>query len=245
MDNTGGPPITGFTPEKPVLSKRKAAAKNTPSGVDRLNQNPKVDANTNAGNIQSMHSNREVLMSMGDPPVPPVLERSPFFHNNEFHSIGDMSTGELVHGLPWGSPDYINLEAAEGMTSFSADGAPSLHCHELDDILNEFSGVDVLNHEGGLQANDDFYWIPSEMKLPSFLPGYKLSMQYSSRMPLGERVGLNLNLNTAEDHMMFGPNGILRTSMSMWNREKGRYGQERCCQVQSRKILHWERLEQF
>ena len=252
-NNSDRPLIAGLSPEKHLLTKRKAVAENTPSGVDRLNQNPKVDVNINAGNIQSMHLNGISLTTMGDPPVPPVLERYNDFHsmcapcyppavvtrshttpskNNIASGEGNMSTYEL-YGEPWGSLDYDdgNVDTVD-RTSFGT--------YELD-VLNAFSGLDEITHEGNVQPNDDFHWISSEMKSDSFLPGYKLSKQYSSLMPLGEVVGSHLNLNTAEDHMMFGPSGILRSSMSMWNREKGRYGRGE----QKNKHVLWERLEQF
>ena len=269
MDNNNDdPPVARLSPEKHLLTKRKAAAKSTPSGVDRLNQNPKTDTNKNAGNIQCIHSNDGILMTMRNPPVPPVLERTSFFCNkdNNSHSI---CPREGYSSIP------MMGEELYGPSGWSLDSGDFDDSHEdLDSILNAFYGVDDdVKHErgvqvtassgiydlqcaGGVQVNDhdlhwipgeivqandhNLHWIPSEMKSVGFVPGYKLSEQYSSIMPLGEIVGSNLPLNTAEDYMMFGPSGILRSSMSMWNREKGRYGRG-----EGIRNVRWERLEQY
>ena len=127
-----------------------------------------------------------------------------------------------------GSPDDVDpLQFLEGVASGQGLGVPphpasSLHAQILQDFL---AGVQT-NFNSNSQSTtpvsplptDCYSWVPTTMREPNFLEGYKFSKRYSTRCPRGEAVGNYSILNPSEDEQVHGLGGVLTNALGTWSR---------------------------
>jgi hypothetical protein len=274
------------SPPKRMLIKRKAIAKDTPSGVERYAQSQKVDININAGNTKSIILDTPSTIMR----EPPVLERTlkaisvtddnperivkPFhqfcIQDDTNHDDAPVTVSDVFHDAILNDNQIGQNELDDELDMLQQFA--SYFILPEDDILGTIMNdgiqgtmVDQTQSESLLSqplpsdATHPSDWPPKEMCKNNFLPGYKISRKLSAQCENGERVGMQLRLNTAEDWTVFGTGGILPVALGAWNRDKGRYTDHSsleessliapllngCTNCNSLSASRYERLEDF